>query len=129
RMLLDAEGPLKIPRAYMGRITPWLYRFWRSSYGEAHERAAKALGEMSLGAVDSFEALMRRAGPAAAATFRREPCLYLYESEESYRRSLGSWRRREALGMGVRQVSAADIRRLEPQLAPIFTHGVFSDDW
>ena len=38
RMLLDADGPLKIPPAYMGRITPWLYRFWRSSYGEAYAR-------------------------------------------------------------------------------------------
>ena len=129
RMLRSPDGPLKIPRAYMGRIAPWLYRFWRSSYGERYAEAQRALGAMSRGAVDDFEALVRRAGPAVAATFRREPCLYLYESAASHRAAMAGWRLCERLGMGVSQVDAAELAELEPQLAPIFTHGVLSHDW
>lgn len=129
RMLRSPDGPLKIPRAYLGRVAPWLYRFWRSSYGERYAAAQRALAAMSRGAVDDFEALVRRAGPAVAATFRREPCLYLYESAASHRAALTAWRLCDRLGMGVSQVGVDEIRALEPQLAPIFTHGVLSHDW
>lgn len=127
RMLLDPDAPLKIPAAYLGKIAPWLWRFWRSSEGQAYRRSCEALTALNAGAVEETEALFARAGMPERLT--RAPALYLYESERSWRASLGGWADRERAGLVSTQVDAAEIRRLEPDLAPIFTHGVLSHEW
>jgi D-amino-acid dehydrogenase len=127
RMLMDPDGPLKIPPGYLGRITPWLWRFWRSSYGAAYETALAALIELNRGVIDETEALFGRAG--IPQMLKRDPALYLYESEASYRAAKPSWARREQAGLRSTHVDAAEVRRLEPHLAPIFPHGVISHEW
>lgn len=127
RMLADPHGALKIPPRYLGRITPWLWRFWRASYGEAYERGIRALIGMNRGAVDDAEALWGRAG--IGQMLKRAPALYLYESEASWNASRGHWKRRIAEGFRSTFVDAAAIRELEPNLAPIFVRGVLSQDW
>lgn len=127
KMLTDPEGALKIPRAYLGKITPWLWRFWRASYGEAYERGIRALIGMNRGAVEDTEALWGRAG--IGHMLKRAPALYLYESEASWTAARGHWKRRIAEGFASRFVDAAAIRELEPNLAPIFPRGVISEDW
>jgi D-amino-acid dehydrogenase len=127
KMLMDPDGPLKVPRAYLGAITPWLWRFWRSSYGEAYDTALKALTVFNVGVVDETEALFARAG--IAHMVKRDPALYLYESEASYRASRAKWSKRDAAGLKSTHIDAAEIRRLEPSLAPIFPRGVISNEW
>lgn len=127
RMLADPDGPLKIPASYLGQITPWLWRFWRSSYGAAYENALAALIELNTGVVEETEALFARAG--IPQMLRRDPALYLYESEASYQAAKAGWARRKTAGLKSTQVEAAEIRRLEPNLAPIFPHGVLSHEW
>ncbi len=127
KMLTDPEGALKIPPAYLGKITPWLWRFWRASYGEAYERGIRALIGMNRGAVEDTEALWGRAG--ISHMLKRSPALYLYESEASWTASRGHWKRRIAEGFASSFVDAAAIRELEPSLAPIFPRGVLSEDW
>jgi D-amino-acid dehydrogenase len=60
---------------------------------------------------------------------KRDPALYLYESEQSFRASAGHWKTRIDAGFKSPAVTAAEIRDLEPNLAPIFTNGVISEDW
>ena len=127
RMLMDPEGPLKIPASYLGKVTPWLWRFWRSSYGEAYERGIRALIGMNRGAVGDAEALWTRAG--IGHMLRRAPALYLYESEASWMAARSHWKRRIDEGFASHFVDETAIRDLEPNLAPIFARGVISDDW
>lgn len=127
RMLADPEGALKVPPAYLGKITPWLWRFWRASYGDAYERGIQALIGMNRGAVGDTEALWGRAG--VGHMLKRAPALYLYESEASWNASRSHWKRRIAEGFASHFVDGAAIRELEPHLAPIFPRGVLSDDW
>lgn len=126
-MLMDPEAPLKIPRAYLPRIAPWLWRFWRTSTGEAQERAITALTELARGGFDETEALWRRTGFVHVLT--RQPALYLYDSEASYQLALSGWRRRIASGFASTLLDRSDIRELEPKLAPIFPRGVLSHDY
>ena len=126
-MLANPDAPLKIPAAYLGRISPWLWRFWRSSNGAAYQQARTALTALNAGAVEETEALFARAG--MPEKLQRAPALYLYESEASWRASLPGWADRDRAGLVSTQVDAAEIRRLEPDLAPIFTHGVLSHEW
>lgn len=127
RMLMDPDGPLKIPTSYLGQITPWLWRFWRSSYGPAYEAALAALIELNRGVIEETEALFARTG--IPRMLKRDPALYLYESEASYRAAKSSWAKRDEVGLKSTHVDAAKIRRLEPNLAPIFPHGVLSHEW
>lgn len=127
RMLLDPEGPLKIPPAYALKIAPWLWRFWQASRGEAYERGIAALTQLNLGAVDAAEDLWTRAG--IGHVLRREPALYLYESDPGFEAAAKHWERRAEVGLRNSFLGARDIADLEPNLAPIFTRGVLSHDW
>lgn len=127
KMLLDPNAPLKIPPAYYANIAPWLWQFWQASRGEAYERGVAALIELNHGAVDEAEALWGRAG--IGSMLKRDPALYLYESEESYEASTGHWDKRTAVGLKCTHLDERDVRELEPNLAPIFPRGVLSHEW
>lgn len=127
RMLMDPRGALKIPPAYLPAIMPWLWRFWRSSFGAAYEAGVKTLTAFNRGVIEDSEALCARAG--ISHLLKRDPALYLYESEASFRASRPGWDQRIAEGLRSDFVDAAEVRRLERHLAPIFTHGVISHDW
>lgn len=127
KMLLDPDAPLKVPPAYYAAIAPWLWRFWQSSRGEAYARSLAALTALSLGSVDETEDLWARAG--IGALMRRDPALYLYESDQSYQMSLGHWDQRGEVGLRSTHLDARDIAELEPNLAPIFARGVVSHEW
>lgn len=127
KMLLDPDAPLKVPPAYYAAIAPWLWRFWQSSRGEAYARSLAALTALSLGSVDETEDLWARAG--IGTLMRRDPALYLYESDQSYQMSLGHWDQRGEVGLRSTHLDARDIAELEPNLAPIFARGVVSHEW
>lgn len=127
KMLFDPDAPMKLPPAYAAQMLPWLWRFWRSSRGAAYEAGIAALTEMNRGVIEDAEALWGRAG--IGHMLRREPALYLYESELSYAHAHSHWQRREAAGFRSTHLTADDVRTLEPGLAPIFTNGVLSHDW
>lgn len=127
KMLADPDAPLKVPPAYMAQIAPWLWQFWRSSYGDAYTTALNALIGFNRGAVEESIALFQRAG--MPERIRHDPALYLYESSSSYAAARAHWKKRDQVGLYSTHVGADEIRRLEPELAPIFTHGVLSHEW
>jgi D-amino-acid dehydrogenase len=126
-MLMRSEGALKIPPAYMGQITPWLWAFWRNSFGPGQDASIKALTQLATGTLDETETLWTRAGIARLLT--RQPCLSLYDSEASYQLDHPSWEQLAAAGFSSTSVDSAAIRELEPNLAPIFPRGVLSHDY
>ena len=127
KMLADPDAPLKVPPAYLPNILPWLWRFWRSSYGAAYDNSLRTLIAFNAGVVEESEALFARAG--MPERIKRAPALYLYESERSYQASLPQWRTRDRAGLKSTHVDAAAIREMEPGLAPIFVRGVISHEW
>lgn len=127
RMLLTGKGPLKVPKSYLPRLTPWLWQFWRTSFGEAQEKAIAALTQMATGTMDETEALWGRAGMAHLMT--RKPLLQLYDTEASYQLDLPNWRRLAEAGFGSTPLDAAAVRDLEPALAPIFPRGMLSHEY
>lgn len=126
-MLRDPDGPLKIPRRYARQIAPWLWAFWRTSYGAAQETAVSALTGLARGAFDETGTLWARAGIAHLLT--RQPALYLYDSDASYHLDRGHWQRRIDSGFASTPLDEKAIRELEPALAPIFPRGWLSHDY
>jgi D-amino-acid dehydrogenase len=127
RMLMDPEGPLKIPPAYARTIAPWLWRFWRASYGEAQERAIEGLTQLATDTLAETEALWTRAG--IAHLLNRQPAVYLYDTQASYNLELHDWQRAARAGFNFTPLTQGEVRELEPKLAPIFPRGVLSHDY
>lgn len=126
-MMRDPDGALKIPPAYRHRIAPWLWAFWRTSYGPAQERAIAALTGLARGALDETGQLWERAGIAHLLT--RQPSLYLYDSDASFHLDRAHWQQRIDTGFASEPLDAAAIRAREPALAPIFPRGWLSHDY
>lgn len=126
-MLRDPDGALKIPPRYARQIAPWLWAFWRTSYGEAQERAIAALTDLARGAYDETATLWARSGMSPLLT--KQPCLYLYDSDTSFHLDRDHWQRRIDSGFASTPLDAKAIRDLEPGLAPVFPRAWMSHDY
>ena len=127
RMLADRDGPLKIPLAHAPKLVPWLWSFLLAGRASAHERSTMALTELSANAFQETDSLFRRA--KMSDQLRRDPALYLYESDRSYEHAKPGWERKGSAGRSSTHVTQAKLGALEPALASIFKHGVLSHEW
>ena len=127
RWLADPLGPLSIPPAYLPKLAPWLWRFWRSGAAAHYETALAAQGGLMTLAEAEWMALMDRSG--TRTMLREDGSLELYESEAEFRASLPGWQAREAHGIEFRHMTAADMAALQPGLSPRFIKGTFTPGW
>ena len=124
--LTDPEGPLRIRPAYLPRALPWLVRFVRSARPARVAGISDALRALHRHVFDCYEPLVRAAG--CEDLIRRTGTMVVYRSEQAFLSSRPEWEMRRERGAEVRDLSAAELRELEPALAPEFTHGVLSPD-
>ena len=124
RWLLDPLGPLAIAPAYLPRIAPWLFHFWRASRPErvkASTAAQAALMDLSIVETDVMLA-------AANATdmLRSDGVLHLYESEAELAASRPSWQARAEHGIAFTHLHGAQaIAELQPGLSPALVAATF----
>jgi D-amino-acid dehydrogenase len=126
RWLFDPLGPLAIPPAYLPRLRPWLYRFWRAGPG-GYESTRAAQASMMRLAEAEWMALMERSG--TRSVLREDGSLELYESEAEFSASLPGWAARERHGIGFRHVVGEELAELQPGLSPQFVKGTFVPGW
>ncbi|MFE3839123.1 NAD(P)/FAD-dependent oxidoreductase [Pseudogemmobacter sonorensis] len=126
--LLDPDGPLSIPPAYLPRIAPWLARFWRASWRDRYAAAVAAQAALMALSQAALERLVVQEG--LAPFLRREGQLQVYEGEAAFRSSLPGWEERRAAGVNFHLIeSAAALAEIQPGLAPRFTHGGWTSGW
>jgi D-amino-acid dehydrogenase len=128
RWLLDPLGPLALRPAYLPRIAPWLWRFWRACREEnvaASTQAQAALMKLSAAAT------LRLIGSLQAdALLHRNGNLHLYDSDASWRASLPGWQLRAQHGIAFEHLQGRDaLATLQPGLDARFTVGTFVADW
>lgn len=127
KWLADPLGPLSIPPAYLPKLLPWLYRFWRAGAARHYEAALAAqVGLMELAQAE-WAGLMERSG--TRSMLREDGSLELYESEGEYRASLSGWAARDRFGIGYRHVEGEEMAALQPGLSPRFVRGTFVPGW
>ena len=125
-MLLDAGSPLSIRWSYLPRFLPWALRFLSACRPGRVRATVGALAAILARAEDGFLPLARRAGiesllgPAGA--------LYVYESDESWRRDRRNRERRRAHGVAFRELDPSEVHELEPALADVVHRGVYLED-
>jgi D-amino-acid dehydrogenase len=123
--LTDPEGPLSIRPAYFPRALPWLMRFVRAARPERVEEISDALRALHRHVFECYEPLVAHA--RCADLIRRTGTMVVYRSERTFLSSRREWDMRTERGAEVRMLSAAELRELEPALAP-HAHGVLSPD-
>jgi D-amino-acid dehydrogenase len=128
KWLFDPDGPLSIPPAYLPRIAPWLFAFWRASLPHRYRAAVAAQAALMAHSQAALERLV--AAHALEDLLRREGQLQLYEGAGDFAASRASWDERRAAGVHFEFLEGtAAIAGIQPGLSPRFTHAGFTPDW
>ncbi len=123
KMLLDPLAPLAVRWSYLPWIAPWLVRFVRASAPERVEAASVALNGLTSSARDAYASLV--AGSPAARHIHSGGVLYVFQSDASFAGAEWGLDLRRRRGVEFEVLHGADIRDLEPALAPSVRHAVF----
>ena len=126
RMLAQAESAVSIHPAYLHKLAPWMFRFLLQSRSSAVTKNAHHLHALSQHAVASWQQLIKRG--ELWSLFRSSGWLKVYESSTTLASAAKSRELMDQLGVPYELLNAAQIRDLEPALAPIFKHGFYQQD-
>lgn len=121
--LFDPEGPLHIRLGYLPQLIPWLVRFIAAGRVDEVRRISAHMRALHAETFTHYEPLLREAGCMDLLEKRGQ--LFIYEAPDGPdgdRFGLGL--RREA-GVAVDILNRAELRQLEPALAPIFNSAVY----
>lgn len=127
RWLADPLGPLSIPPAYLPRIAPWLWRFFRAGSPRRYEAALAAQAALMRLAEAEWAALMQRSG--TRNMLREDGSLELYGSQAEFAAALPGWAARDRHGIPFEHVSGARLADLQPGLSPRFAKATFAPGW
>jgi glycine/D-amino acid oxidase-like deaminating enzyme len=128
RFLFSSTSPLRIRWGYVPHLAPWLARFLLAATPTRYERSAKALASLLSRAFEGYRDMLAIDG--LASFVRQRECLYLYSQPDSFNAAQPSLALRRSLGVQFENLGRDGIAELEPNLAPIFSHGtLFNDSW
>lgn len=125
-MLLDPDGPLRLPVGYLPRAMPWLLRLLAASRPARVEAIAARLADLNAQAIERHAALAREIG--APELVQRCGHLHVYPDTAALAKDAAAWALRERHGVRCERVDRADIEALEPRLAPRYRTGVYLPD-
>lgn len=128
RWLLDPLGPLSIAPAYLPRIAPWLFHFWRASFPERVKASAAAQAALMDLSIVETDAMLTAAG--VTAMLRSDGVLHLYESEAELAASQPGWQARADHGIAFTHLHGPPaIAELQPGLSPTLVAATFLPAW
>jgi D-amino-acid dehydrogenase len=125
--LADPEGPLAIRPAYLPRLAPWLWRFWRASGTKRVTEIADAQAVLNQRARADWAPLLAAAG--LEDQVKTNGALTLYRTEAGHRADVLSWKLRRDRGVETHELGPEEIRQLEPDVGPGFARGVLMPQW
>ncbi|MFT5572779.1 MAG: glycine/D-amino acid oxidase-like deaminating enzyme [Cryomorphaceae bacterium] len=126
RMMTRSDSPITIQPAYLHKILPWLLRFIWQSRTSAVNNNARDLHALSKTAVASWKQLVGQS--ELSALFRSSGWLKVYEHEKTFASSCKARELLDKLGTPYELLNKSQIHDLEPNLAPIFTRGIYQKD-
>lgn len=127
RWLFDPLGPLSIRLRHAPRLLPWYLALNKVASPGNFARIADALAALNRRSLSDFETMLADIG--LAAQLHKRGALAVYETDAAFRNDQVSWDFKRQRGVRWRSVDAAELRRLEPGLAPVFERAVMLEDW
>ena len=126
RMLFDPIGPLAVRCRYAPYIAPWLIRFVAASRPSEVRRITRALASLLAPAIEAWRDMVQACGVEHGLV--SQGWLRLSTTRRGLEMAALDAELQRELGVRVDILGTADIRDLEPALAPIFAGGVFFPD-
>ncbi|MHA6685809.1 NAD(P)/FAD-dependent oxidoreductase [Mesorhizobium sp. A556] len=127
RWLMDPLGPLAIPPAYLPKLAPWLWRFWRAGSDSNYEASLVAQAALMKLAEAEWMGLMDRSG--TRPMLREDGSIEFYESEAEFLASLPGWAVRDRFGIAYSHLEGQELAELQPGVSPRFVKGTFVPEW
>ncbi len=127
KWLFDPLGPLALDWKHLPAALPWFLEFQRASSHDRFRSISYALANLNNRVYNDLVPMFQDIG--AMDTFYRRGALTVYETDEAFAADAQEWAFKRELGVRWQAMSAAEVRDLEPSLAPVFRHGVFLEDW
>ena len=123
KYLLDPSGPLTIRWTRLPHILPWLLRMLPKANAAHIRHAANAMHHLTQGCGEAYARLAAEAG--APELVAQDRALQVYDDEADFRKADRDLAFRESLGARIERLGEAELRDLEPALAPRFrwAHG------
>ena len=109
--------------AFLPRLIPWLFAYWRAGRPERMYEFAWGMRPLFAAAIDEHEILLRESG--AEKYLRKNGWLKVYRSAQKYQAVQSDLDAIAKAGLEFQQLDQAGALALEPVLAPIFSNGVF----
>ncbi len=122
RMLANPDAPLTIRWASIPWLLPWMLRFASSCRPGEVKRGIDALAALMAEANVAWQIEAQASG--LADLFRRNGCLYVYETDAGFARSTHERELQREKGAIFEIVDGARAREIAPGLTPAIKHGV-----
>ena len=122
KWLTDPMGPLVIRWSYLPKLAPWLIRFVRAGTHEKVQAQARALRGLLGPSIATLRPLVQAAG--ADDLVQSVGHLFVYRSEEQWRKESLAWTLRRDNGVAWDEFNADELRQLEPNLSREYVKGV-----
>ena len=124
--LLDPLGPLAIRPSYLPRLLPWLIRLVAASRPSRLRQSVDALVSLQMQALPAWDALSVELG--LSRHIHRRGGLFAFSGRDALRRNRDHLDRQRALGIGVDEIGADEVRQMEPGLSDAIVGAAFYPD-
>lgn len=126
KWLLDPNGPLTLRWKHLPHMFPWLGRMILESPKQRFTQNAFALNQLTQHAVPEWNKLIK--STSAQELVKPVGWFKIYESDVSWEKSKAIIDSCETHNVSYEILNSDEIRQLEPNLAPIFKHGLLQPD-
>jgi len=126
KMLLDPASSLTIPWSYRLKIAPWLIRVLKESTEKRWDQNARATAELNRLSGVEWHGLINDL--SLQSLIKDKGWLKVFETDSAMQAMTASKAYMEEYGFQYQQLNPDEIRQLEPELAPIFRHGLLQTD-
>jgi len=126
KMMLDPQSSLTIPWSYRLKIIPWLVKVLKESSVTRWDQNARATAELNqLSGIEWRQMITRL---RLQSIIKETGWLKVFETDRSMQAMDAGKAYMEEYGFQYQQLNSDEVRQIEPELAPIFRHGLLQSD-
>ena len=121
-MLLKQDGPLAIDFGYILKNLPWVFSFLQNCKKNRVEYIATALANFLSHSRLTYDQLFKEVD--VSQYINNNETLYLYKTQKEFQAARYSINLRKKNGVKIKELNAAEIYDMEPNIAPIYFCGL-----
>ena len=127
KMLMDSDAPLKVPLKDFWKQIPWFWKFLHTSKGKRFIASTNALSYLCHSSINDTKELLEYYN--MSAMLEQNGCAFVYDTEQSFNKSLKSWTDRASRGFISEVLNADKISQIVPTINDNFKFAYLSHEW